>query len=312
MKFVPVFAFTGMLVFAGEVLAEGVKVPCGSAETGLNDCTEVKNRSVDLVTKRAKEIVEEWYQGKGFYPRTCSLKGNLFTGNLAEVDTNHRSQSCGEWSKVRTSYRVQRKKFSVRVDSSSTIDSTGDFGNRERAYTAGAYVQAVDFVLQKINAEIREGSLNMQACKSLGAKAGQSVTQLISSFKSFSSHVEGGKARELLDKCDKDQSKNEFTDGQGKGEAMDQVNCRLAAQRAATESLFEQFAICELMLQSKAAFDEFRLDTLDPEDMYRRINGWVQASKGCGANDGCQNSRYQQQYTEYFKSKLDQHFGRSE
>jgi hypothetical protein len=312
MQFVPVFALTGMLVFAGEVLAEEVKVPCGSAETGLNDCTEVKNRSVDLVTKRAKEIVEEWYQGKGFYPRTCSLKRNLFTENLAEADTNHLGQSCGEWSDVKTRYKVRKKKFRVRVDSSSTIDSNGNYGDRERAYTAGAYVQAVDFVLQKIGTEIRAGSLNMQACVSMGSQAGRSVTQLMSSLKMFSENVEGANPRELLDKCDKEQSKMERTDGEVKGEALGQVNCRLAAQRAATESLFENFAICELMMQSKAAFDVFKLDTLEPGDMRKRINGWVQASKGCRADKTCQNRRYQELYSEYFKSKLDQHFGRGE
>jgi hypothetical protein len=290
-----------------------IQVPCGAASTGLNECKDVKERSVELVTARAKEIVEDWYRGKlNFYSRTCSLTPNIFT-NGPEVSSNHLGQSCGDWSAVRTTYRVQKKKFSVRVDSTSTIHSDGDRGDRERAYTAGVYVQAVDCVLKKINNEIRSGTLNIRACQSMGASTGEKVSDLVTSFNSFASHVKGANAREVLNKCDGETQKgNEFTDGQGKGEALDQVNCRLVAQRAATETLFQEVAVCELMMLSKAAFDEFRLDVLDPGDMRGRIDSWAKACQGCGSDNGCQNTCYQNHYTQFFKSKVEKYFGRCE
>lgn len=297
------------VVLSGEAWAGGVQVPCGTADTGLNECKEVKERSVALVTARAKEIVADWYSGKmPFYSRTCSLTPNIFTKG-PEVSSNHLGQSCGEWSKVQTQYFKKKR----RVDSVSTIHSDGDRGDRERAYTAGAYVQAVDCVLKRTNNEIRSGTLSMRACQSMGASTGEKVSDLITSFKSFASRVKGANAREVLNKCDGDaQRNNGFTDGQGKGETLDQLNCRLVAQRAATETLFQEFAVCELMMQSKAAFDEFRLDVLDPGDMRGRIDGWAKACKGCRSDDACQNNCYQNHYTEFFKGKVEKYFGRCE
>jgi len=302
-----------VLAFSGSGWAGGVQVPCGTADTGLHECREVKERSVELVTARAKEIVEDWYRGKvNFYSRTCSLTRNIFSKE-PEVDSNHLGQSCGDWSEIRTTYRVKKKKFSVRVDSTSTIHSDGSRGARERAYTAGAYVQAVDCALKRINNEIRSGTLSIRACQSMGSSTGEKVSGLITSFKTYSASVKGANAREVLNKCDGDAQKNNgFTDGQGKGEALDQVNCRLVAQRAATETLFQEFAICELMMLSKAAFDEFRLEVLDPADMRGRIDGWAKACQGCEADHSCQNTCYQTHYTKFFKGKVENRFGRCE
>ena len=57
---------------SGPAWGEEVRIPCGDEKTGLSDCKEVKDRTVKLVSDRATEVVEDWYQGKDFYPRTCS------------------------------------------------------------------------------------------------------------------------------------------------------------------------------------------------------------------------------------------------
>lgn len=298
--------FAGVLL-AGNVGASSVQVPCGSEETGLNDCTEVKDRSIDLVTKRSKEVVEDWYRGKDFYSRTCSLTPTIFNPQ-SEISSNHQGQSCGEWSRINTTYKVVKDDFSVRVDSYSSVDSSGSRGDRERAYTAGAYVQAVDCMLKQVIRDIRSGSLDVKACESLGRKTGQKVTEFVSSLKNFSSHIEGSNARAILNKCQSSVQGGKDSE-QVQAESLDQLNCRLLSQRGATEALFQQLAVCELMLRSQTAFERFKLDALNPSDIRKRVDGWAKACQSCGPDADCQNTCYQSKYTEFFKGKIHQFFG---
>ena len=140
-----------MLAAAPGARALDVKVPCGDAKTGLNECDEVKDRTVQLVSDRAKEIVEGWYRGEGgFAKRTCAVLPNVFNNGTPEIEQNHHQQDCGPSAQLNTRVQVIRKKFSVRVNSQTSVSFEGDHGTRERAYSGGAMVQAVDCWLKKI------------------------------------------------------------------------------------------------------------------------------------------------------------------
>ncbi len=307
-------AFVSLCLASGAASAEPVKVPCGDASTGLSDCQEVKQRSKTLLTERAQEIVNGWYQGDNFYPRTCSILPTIFNTG-PELEQDHDGRSCGQWSRLETSY----SKCGKRCRNSYThVNSTGDLGARERAYVAGGYVAAVDCWLTRVKRQIDEGTLKITACQAMGRGLNESFQELSAGVKDIAKNVKDANARAIINKCDHDtqvKSEGEREAARGEeagilGEELVMRSCRLIAQRQGTEAMFQQLAVCEVFAQAKKAFDEFDHEMLNPKAVYARIDQWAKACKGCGTDNSCHNSCYQQKYLDFIRNQIQSRFGR--
>lgn len=294
--------------------AERVKVPCGGASTGLSDCGEVKQRTKNLVTDRAREIVAGWYEGDNFYPRTCSLLPTIFSSG-PELEQDHKGRSCGQWSQVITSLRKCGKRCR---NSYTQVNSTGERGDRERAYVAGGYVAAVDCWLKRVKRQIDEGTLKITACQAMGRGLNSSAKELAVGVEEITKNVKDANARAIINKCDhatqvasEDGRESARAEEAGiLGEELVMRSCRLIAQRQGTEAMFQQLAVCEVFAQAKREFDEFDHEMLNPKAVYARVDAWAKACKGCGMNDACQNNCYQDKYLDFIRKEIHTRFGR--
>jgi hypothetical protein len=283
---------------------DAAKVPCGSKETGLSDCAEVKKRSIELVGARAKEFVESWYDGEVFDEGICCITKNRFNSFEPEIEKSHHGESCGEWSRLK--HRIRRKK--KRVDVLITVDARNQAGSRERAYMAGVKVQMMDSLLAEISKEIESGAISVGVCREALKDFNGVTKDMEGGLKSFSEQVKTANTREVLNKCDPEtQSKltaqNENDDSLGlKSERLGMQACRLLAVRAASEAMFQQIAMCELNARVDDAYDRFLLNVSDPVLM-KRLDQWAKACKGCGADIGCANRCYQGHFLDYLRGE---------
>ena len=292
-----------------------VKVPCGDAKSGLNECDEVKDRTVQLVSDRAKEIVEGWYRGEGgFAKRTCAVLPNVFNNGTPEIEQNHRQQDCGPSAQLDTRIQVIRKRFSVRVNSQTSVSYEGDHGTRERSYSGGAMVQAADCWLKKINKQIRAGTVSISACSSMGGRLGEDIQSLTASLGAAGSQVEGANIRQVVNKCDPKTQEEQKKRGKASedqmvgAEALTMQYCRLNSERAGVEAMLQQLAVCELFAQAKKEYDRFELSSLDPGRLKSRLNGWAQACRNAGDKTGC----YQQHYLDFVRGEIQRQFASCE
>lgn len=208
-----------------------------------------------------------------FSERTCSLFPNFFNDHQGEKTKNHHGQSCGEptciYVDVDPEYilgvcvgvTVHRSLYLGSQSPNEKYCTDKGKGELERAYFAGALIQAFDYYRREVRNEISENkrikisSNCSEAARAVYDLSQQANQQSLAMSSSLKKDV-GGRANiaDIIN-CEKNFERNSSENSVG----MDVGNLRQSAQhlcaaRGSIESSFIQLARCEVATRAGKAF----------------------------------------------------------
>lgn len=213
-----------------------------------------------------------------FEKRTCSLFPNFFNGYQPEKMQNHHGQSCGEpacifvdvdpeyFMGICVGVKIKRHIFlGSRAD--ENYCQAKDKGDLERAYYAGALVQAYDFYRIEVENEISDQKkLNIsKSCSAAAQDVKKAKEETVRISQSLRKNVRDRANIADIWNCEKSfyGSSVKVSAGMDVG-SLRQSAQHLCAARAMLETSFIQLARCEVVTRASLAFrSKDRFGSLD-------------------------------------------------